>query len=85
MDDVSDLLGAMFAGGTGSLVDHSRFASVAAIATCTLIAHILLRDTDVERGVTRLPLWLRGAALAVMICSLILAPGDDRAFIYFQF
>jgi len=85
MSDVFDLLGAMFVGGTGSLVDGSQLASVTAIVACTLIAQLLLRNTDLERGATRLPRWLRGAVLAVMICSLILAPGDDRAFIYFQF
>jgi len=83
--DAYDVLGAMFTGGAGALVEHSQIAIVMAIVGCTLIANVLLRDSDLEQLVTRLPLWLRSVVLAVMICSLILAPGDDRAFIYFQF
>jgi len=83
--DAYQFLGAMFAGGAGELVDQAHIAIVAVVVGCTAITQILLRDSDLESFVTRLPLWSRSAALAVMICSLVLAPGDDRAFIYFQF
>jgi alginate O-acetyltransferase complex protein AlgI len=79
------LLVAMFGGRAGSLVDLSQCSNVAAVVVCTVIAHTLLRDADLERSAARVPLWLRSTVLAVMVCSLILAPGDDRAFIYFQF
>jgi hypothetical protein len=32
-----------------------------------------------------IPWWLRSAALAVIFLTLVLAPGEERAFIYFQF
>jgi len=50
-----------------------------------LLAQWLLRDTTLERVVTRAPIALRVAALSAMIFSLALFPGTDRAFIYFQF
>jgi D-alanyl-lipoteichoic acid acyltransferase DltB (MBOAT superfamily) len=79
------LLAAMLGGRGNPLVDGAHCASVATIVACTVIAHMLLREADLERSVKRVPLWLRATVLAVMICSLILSPGDDRAFIYFQF
>jgi alginate O-acetyltransferase complex protein AlgI len=85
MEGAVQLLGAMVGDASGSLVDGSHVAIVSGILACTLVAHMLLRDRDYERSLTGLPLWLRGAGLALMVCSLILAPGDDRAFIYFQF
>jgi alginate O-acetyltransferase complex protein AlgI len=75
----------LFSGTAGALVDTEHAGIVAAVVGATLIAQIALRDTSLETFATRLPAWLRSAALAAMICSLALAPGDDRAFIYFQF
>ena len=83
--DALQILRTLFAGVDGSLVEPSRAWIVAAIIGCTLVAQIRLRDRKLEAFAARLPLWLRAAGLAAMICSLVLAPGDDRAFIYFQF
>jgi D-alanyl-lipoteichoic acid acyltransferase DltB (MBOAT superfamily) len=53
-----------------------------------LVAHWLLRDSDLERRVAeyRVPAWAYGAASALMIvCIAFSSSGEDRAFIYFQF
>jgi hypothetical protein len=55
------------------------------LASTTLIGMWLLRDSSVEHVADRFPWWLRAAVLAVMLVCLALAPGDDRAFFYFQF
>ena len=47
--------------------------------------HWSQRDSDLKSGVERWPWWLRGVGLAAAMGCLVLAPGDDRAFIYFQF
>jgi len=45
----------------------------------------MLRDRSIEDLWTRMPWWLRSFALAGMILCIVLVPGDNRAFIYFQF
>jgi hypothetical protein len=50
-----------------------------------LSGHWFLRDLDFKATLSLMPWWLRSVVLAVLLLSLTLAPGDDRAFIYFQF
>jgi D-alanyl-lipoteichoic acid acyltransferase DltB (MBOAT superfamily) len=50
-----------------------------------LVVHWLLRDRPLEDVVERTPWFVRSAALAVMIVTIVLMQGKDRAFIYFQF
>ncbi len=50
-----------------------------------LLVHALLRNTSLENAVERTPWQLRTLALVAMLLSLLLFPGVDRAFIYFQF
>ncbi len=47
--------------------------------------HFLMRDTSLEKVAERLPWWIKGLAIAAMLLALVLAPGERRAFIYFQF
>jgi alginate O-acetyltransferase complex protein AlgI len=79
------LLDVMLSGRASPLVGGLQCAGVTMIVVCTVFVHILLRDADLEDRVRRVPLWLRATVLALMLCSLMLSPGDDRAFIYFQF
>jgi D-alanyl-lipoteichoic acid acyltransferase DltB (MBOAT superfamily) len=67
------------------LVSRVEVVTVLCITATMLAAHWLLRHTSLEHTVDRLPWWLRALALALLMVSLALAPGDDRAFIYFQF
>ena len=50
-----------------------------------LAVHGLLRNSSLEDFAQRLPWWVGSAGLAGALVCLLLAPGDDRAFIYFQF
>ena len=44
-----------------------------------------LRDADLEQRFANLPLVARTMFVVALLVSILLAPGDDRAFIYFQF
>ena len=50
-----------------------------------LLVHALLRNTTLENVVERTAWPLRTLALVAMLLALLLFPGVDRAFIYFQF
>ena len=52
---------------------------------CLFVAHFLLRETSLEELSARLPGWLWTISLAVMLSAIFLTPGEDRAFVYFQF
>jgi D-alanyl-lipoteichoic acid acyltransferase DltB (MBOAT superfamily) len=58
--------------------------TLALMATLFLL-HWLLRDTVLESVVRRCPWWLRSVVLAAMLVAMATKPGEDRAFIYFQF
>jgi len=67
--------------------DFAKFDMLRAIAptVCIVIAHWLLRDRTLEEVVSAVhPLFL-SAILAMMIVAILMMPGEDRAFIYFQF
>jgi hypothetical protein len=65
--------------GTGNV------AGVALVTLGLLGAHWWLRDTSLEARWQALPWWGRSLVLTVLLLALVLVPGDDRAFIYFQF
>ena len=50
-----------------------------------LLTHYALRHTTLEEATAKLPWWLSGAVLAVMLVLIVLTPPSDAAFIYFQF
>ena len=50
-----------------------------------LVIHWLLRDTDIRQWLDRLPWPVKSLLMASMLLLIILTPGDNRAFIYFQF
>ncbi len=80
------ILAAMFSGGIGTLVfGRVKTTVVLAVTVGLLCGSWVLRESSLENAVERVPWWLRSMALAAMLVSLALAPGDDRAFIYFQF
>ena len=71
--------------GGSLLVSRGEALRVIGITLALLTSHWLLRDSSLEHAFERLPWNLRATTLALLLVSLILAPGDDRAFIYFQF
>jgi hypothetical protein len=50
-----------------------------------LCTHWLMRDTTWEEVFRKLATPVRVVVLAVLLTLIVLAPGEDRAFIYFQF
>lgn len=79
------LLAAMTGGRDGSLLADAAVLRIILVTVLLLAAHWFLRDLDFRATLASLPWWLRSAVLAGLLLSLALAPGDDRAFIYFQF
>ncbi|NQT14215.1 MAG: MBOAT family protein [Planctomycetes bacterium] len=71
---------------------HSAFAKIdgetylaLGVVGCVVLFHQLLRDSSIEALVERAPWWLRSVAIAAMLFCIATMPGEDRAFIYFQF
>lgn len=80
------LLSAMTTGGApSSVVSASRMGVVAVVTASMLASHWLLRDSSLEETWQRSPIWMRVFIMATLLFLIALAPGDDRAFIYFQF
>jgi alginate O-acetyltransferase complex protein AlgI len=50
-----------------------------------VITHFSLRDSSLEEIAFRWPRWIWGTLVAVMLMALFVMPGDERAFVYFQF
>lgn len=75
---------------------HAGGATVSAIPTATLwlamaalalllLAQVATRKTTFPDLVAKVPTPFRALLLALFLLSILLAPADDRAFIYFQF
>ena len=79
------LVATMFAGGQGNLVTEFEAFKVLFVSVALVSTHFAMRDSSMETIVGKFPCWLKGAILAGLLIALALAPGDDRAFIYFQF
>lgn len=80
------LVGTMTLGGTGMLrLEPYVVLSILMVVGGTLAAHAWLRESGLEPTVQRLPGWVRVLGVAAMLLAVILVPGDNRAFIYFQF
>jgi len=59
---------------------------IAVIALVALVAvHWLFRERDIKQLFTRLHPLLLGLLLAIMLSLIVLSPGENHAFIYFQF
>lgn len=80
------LVRTMFAGGPNEVtLGGFAIARVVAVTVVLLGSHWLLKDSSLEQLAERTPPWARVLALGLMVILLVLVPGDDRAFIYFQF
>ncbi len=77
------IVGAMFGAGAGAV--HLGYAGTLIPIALLLTVQWFLRDTTLETVVERTSTPVRIAALSAMLICLVLFPGVDRAFIYFQF
>lgn len=55
------------------------------IMSATIMVHWTMRDRSLKEVIDNLPWWIRSILIAGMIITIIVCPGDDRSFIYFQF
>jgi alginate O-acetyltransferase complex protein AlgI len=67
------------------ILSFAEMSVIASVMSVLVGAHWLLRDSTLEDLAARSPWWLRSAMAGALGAALILVPGDDRAFIYFQF
>jgi alginate O-acetyltransferase complex protein AlgI len=84
----NEVISAMLGVAEGNALRHVTSGTIGWISLITvgiLAVHWFMRSTTVEDVLGRFPSWLRGLVLAAMWMAMVLAPGDDRAFIYFQF
>jgi D-alanyl-lipoteichoic acid acyltransferase DltB (MBOAT superfamily) len=68
-----------------SILRPVEVANIVGLTAALLACHWLLRDSSLEELCQRIPWWLRSVCLAVFCLTILLVPGEDRAFIYFQF
>jgi D-alanyl-lipoteichoic acid acyltransferase DltB (MBOAT superfamily) len=68
-----------------AILSTREMLQVGIVTVGMILVHWLLRDTNVETAVTRLPRWVVTAVWTLMACAIILTQGNSNAFIYFQF
>jgi D-alanyl-lipoteichoic acid acyltransferase DltB (MBOAT superfamily) len=84
--DAFHLLGAMsIPTAAHPLVNFPDIATALGITLAMLVGHWALRNSSFEVVMGRTAWWARSAVLAGMCFCLLIAPGESRAFIYFQF
>jgi alginate O-acetyltransferase complex protein AlgI len=75
----------MFSGASATLLSLRDVLVVALINVALFLGHFALGRSSMETVVQKMPWQLRAAVVSAILLTLALAPGDDRAFIYFQF
>lgn len=73
------------AANTERLVTDAQVVTVALATACILTLHWFMKESSLEDVVERVPWWGRSLLLASLLLCLFLTPGEDHAFIYFQF
>jgi alginate O-acetyltransferase complex protein AlgI len=83
----SRLLGGMFGrhAGGDAILSTREMLQIVIVTVCMILVHAILRESNIETAVTRLPRWTVTGAWAAMACAIILTQGSSNAFIYFQF
>ncbi len=83
----SSVFATMFApNGVGHLAGFGAAQKLAIAAFVLVVAvHWLMRERDLIVDTQRIPRPLLGAVLGILLALIVLSPGDNHAFIYFQF
>ncbi|MDP6979463.1 MAG: hypothetical protein QF570_12825, partial [Myxococcota bacterium] len=85
LSDSQHLVGVMLGGGVSALLDAEQIGVVGGVMAVLLFAQALFRERDLEAWFESLPTVVKGPVLALPLIALFAVPGDQRAFIYFQF
>ena len=84
--DAFHMVSAMLTGGeTAWIAGMPRMFLVAVVTVLLLGGHWSLRDSSLEERFRALSWPARSAVMASLLVAMAMAPGDNRAFIYFQF
>ena len=80
-----EILYQMFHFNASQVLEQQDITNVLAVSVCVFLFHFAMRNRSYEDLVKRMHISIRAVFLAMMLVAICLAPGDDRAFIYFQF
>jgi alginate O-acetyltransferase complex protein AlgI len=83
-----EMVRAMIGFGTdepGAIASKVRAVLALVVVIAMVIIHAVMRKKHLEDVLVAMSPWLRGALIAVMLFSIAVAAGGQRAFIYFQF
>lgn len=75
----------MSAGNAVSVVSHIAAVEVSIVLGLLVTFQWMLRNSTLEDAAKASPWWLHSGVLTLLFVSLVMMPGEDRAFIYFQF
>jgi len=82
----AQLLGVMMLFNSGnSLLAGAEILQVGLVVAGLLCAHWFMRNRDFEKTVNKISWPISSIILAIMILAIVLSPGEERAFIYFEF
>jgi D-alanyl-lipoteichoic acid acyltransferase DltB (MBOAT superfamily) len=88
-DQAFDIAGAMLGLGAERATDlkitQAEYIIVLVTMSLMLLFHWLLRDITLEHAAARTPWPVRALIIGFFIIAILGFPGEDRAFIYFQF
>ncbi len=85
LGDSAQLVSAMLGSVAGQIVSPDQISQVCAVMLLLLAFQVFFRERDLEAAFDRLPAFVKGPVLALPLLTLFAIPGDQRAFIYFQF
>lgn len=71
-------------GGISMLAD-TEIMQVGLVIAGLLVVHWFMRNRDIENFASRVSWPVAGIVLAIMVLAIVLSPGEERAFIYFEF
>ena len=80
----ADVFGLLFSTSTATPLDAAQKLALGAFAGVVSV-HWLMRERDVRNLPARVPVPVLGLALGLLLAAIVLSPGDNHAFIYFQF
>ena len=79
-----DIFHKLFLPAAGWMLDAAQKLALGAFV-CVVGVHWIMRERDLKEVCTRVPAPLLGVVLGILLALIVLSPGDNHAFIYFQF
>ncbi len=67
------------------LFSNPQAIGIIAVIFWLLTTHWILRNSSLEAAFSKLPWWVHSLILSVLIIVILLTPGENRSYIYFQF